>query len=100
MDRERGTAARETVQAQGIKQGSRGAAQASFVRREVLFYLNGSQLRLPRKPDGDPYYLMDMLEYSGIDLKNPKGDIKLTVNGRPGLFQQKLSEGDTIFIGE
>ena len=100
LDRERGTAARETVQAQGIKQGSRGAAQASFVRREVLFYLNGSQLRLPRKPDGDPYYLMDMLEYSGIDLKNPKGDIKLTVNGRPGLFQQKLSEGDTIFIGE
>ncbi len=100
LDRERGTAARETVQAQGIKQGSRGAAQASFVRREVLFYLNGSQLRLPRKLDGDPYYLMDMLEYSGIDLKNPKGDIKLTVNGRPGLFQQKLSEGDTIFIGE
>lgn len=100
LDRERGTAARETVQAQGIKQGSRGAAQASFVRREVLFYLNGSQLRLPRKPDGDPYYLMDMLEYSGIDLKNPKGDIKLTINGRPGLFQQKLSEGDTIFIGE
>ena len=100
LARERGTAARETVQAQGIKQGSRGAAQASFVRREVLFYLNGSQLRLPRKPDGDPYYLMDMLEYSGIDLKNPKGDIKLTVNGRPGLFQQKLSEGDTIFIGE
>ncbi len=100
LDRERGTAARETVQAQGIKQGSRGAAQASFVRREVLFYLNGSQLRLPRKPDGDPYYLMDMLEYSGIDLKNPKGDIKLTVNGRPGLFQQKRSEGDTIFIGE
>ncbi len=100
LGRERETAARETVQAQAVKPGSRGAAQASFVRREVLFYLNGSQLRLPRKPDGEPYYLMDMLEYSGIDLKNPKGDIKLTVNGRPGLFQQKLSEGDTIFIGE
>ena len=76
------------------------AAQASFVRREVLFYLNGSQLRLPRKADGEPYYLMDMLQYSGIDLRNPGGDIKLTVNGRPGLFQQKLSEGDTIYIGE
>ncbi len=76
------------------------AAQASFVRREVLFYLNGSQLRLPRKADGEHYYLMDMLQYSGIDLRNPGGDIKLTVNGRPGLFQQKLSEGDTIYIGE
>lgn len=99
-DQERGAALQENVQAQSVKPGSRGAAQTSFVRREVLFYLNGSQLRLPRKPDGEPYYLMDMLEYSGIDLKNPKGDIKLTVNGRPGLFQQKLSEGDTVFIGE
>ena len=57
-------------------------------------------LRLPRKPDGSPYYLMDLIEYSGIDLKEPKGRVKLTVNGRIGMFQQALSEGDSVQIEE
>lgn len=67
---------------------------------EFVFHLNDTTLRLPRKPDGSPYYLMDMIEYSGIDLKQPKGRVKLTVNGRVGMFQQALSEGDVIFIEE
>ena len=69
-------------------------------RQDFLFQLNDSPLRLPRKPDGSPYYLMDMIEYSGIDLKQPKGRVKLTVNGRIGMFQQALSEGDVIYIEE
>ncbi len=69
-------------------------------RQEFLFHLNGSPLRLPRKPDGSPYYLMDLIEYSGIDLKEPKGRVKLTVNGRIGMFQQALSEGDSVQIEE
>lgn len=67
---------------------------------EFLFHLNGSPLLLPHKPDGSPYYLMDLIEYSGIDLKQPKGRVKLTVNNRPGMFQQALSNGDTILIEE
>ena len=43
---------------------------------------------------------MDLIEYSGIDLKQPKGRVKLTVNNRPGMFQQALSNGDTILIEE
>ena len=43
---------------------------------------------------------MDLIEYSGIDLKNPKGRVNLTVNGRPGMFQQTLTEGDRIYIEE
>ncbi len=69
-------------------------------RQEFHFRLNGSPLRLPRKPDGSPYYLMDLIEYSDIDLKQPKGRVKLTVNGRPGMFQQALSQGDDISIEE
>ncbi len=65
-----------------------------------MFHLNDSPLRLPYKPDGSPYYLMDMIEYSGIDLKQPKGRVKLTVNGRTGMFQQALSNGDKIYIEE
>lgn len=66
----------------------------------ILFQLNGSPLRLPRKENGGSYYLMDLLQYSGINLNNPKGTIELTVNGEPGMFQQKLREGDTITIEE
>lgn len=69
-------------------------------RPEFTFHLNDSTLRLPYKPDGSPYYLMDMIEYSGIDLKQPKGRVKLTVNGRAAMFQQALSQGDRIYIEE
>ena len=66
----------------------------------ILFQLNGSPLRLPRKENGGSYYLMDLLQYSGINLNNPKGSIELVVNGEPGMFQQKLREGDSITIEE
>ena len=69
-------------------------------RPEVIFKLNGSTLRLPQKEDGGAYYLMDLLQYSGIDLKQPKGRIVLSVNGVQGLFQQELREGDNIRIEE
>ena len=65
----------------------------------IRFWLNGSIIRLPRKKDGSPYYLMDMIQYSGLDLKNPQGSVSLTVNGIPGSFQQALREGDVIVIG-
>ena len=67
---------------------------------KLLLYLYGKTLVLPPKADGQPYYLMDMIQYSGIDLQNPKGKIRLTVNGIPGLFQQELKEGDIIRIEE
>ncbi len=66
----------------------------------IMFRLNGSPLRLPRKENGGSYYLMDLLKYSGINLNNPKGTIELAVNGEPGMFQQKLREGDIITIEE
>ena len=67
---------------------------------KVLFHLNGSVLRLPKKEDGRPYYLMDLIEYADIDLEHPKGVVALSVNGEEGRFQQVLREGDIINITE
>ena len=66
----------------------------------VLFRFNGYPLYLPKKADGRPYYLMDIIEYSGIDLDHPKGTVSLIVNGESGRFQQVLREGDVISITE
>lgn len=69
-------------------------------RPMIVFQLNGSPLRLPQKEDGRPYYLMDLIQYSGIDLDHPKGAVTLKVNGEAGRFQQVLRQGDIIDIGE
>ena len=76
------------------------APTPSVPQTPVTFHLNGSVLQLPPKEDGSPYYLMDLIQYSGIDLRQPKGRVKLTVNGNTGKFQQKLGEGDTVCIEE
>ncbi len=67
---------------------------------ELIFLLNGSPIRLPEKPDGNPYYLMDMIQYSKIDISKLKGKINLRVNGEPGMFQQPLKAGDQIIVAE
>ena len=68
--------------------------------QKVSFRLNGTFLDLPKKEEGRPYYLMDLIQYSGINLERPRGVVKLTVNGIPGMFQQALSDGDEIRIEE
>lgn len=67
---------------------------------EITFYLNDNPLILPRKPAGKPYYLMDLLEYSGLDFKNLTGQVVLEVNGENGYFQQELKSMDRISIYE
>ncbi len=70
-------------------------------KEEMLhFMLNDSELLLPKKEDGRPYYLMDLIQHSGINLDSPKGRVKLQVNGEDGRFQQVLKEGDHILIFE
>lgn len=65
---------------------------------KITFFLNNNPLTLPLKPDHRPYYLMDMLEYSGIDFKNVTGQVVLEVNGESGYFQQELHSRDRIMI--
>lgn len=77
------------------------AGETAVSGREMIwFQLNENILRLPRKEDGRPYYLMDLIEYSGIDLEHPKGVVTFSVNGEDGRFQQVLREGDVINIVE
>ena len=86
------------------KTGNTGESQPSKPEipqpREILFYLNDAPLYLPAKADGERYYLMDLIEYSGVDLKEPKGRVILSVNGESAMFRHALAEGDRIQIQE
>ncbi len=63
---------------------------------EVL--LNGEQLVLIPKEDGQPYYLMDLLQYSGIDFEHLDRSVSLQVNGVDSGFQQVIQTGDHVEI--
>jgi cell division protein FtsA len=65
---------------------------------EISFILNQYPITLKSKPDGSPYYLMDLLERSGIDLEHPTGEIVLRVNGVDSSFLQELKAGDLLEI--
>ena len=65
---------------------------------EVHLILNGDPLNLPAKEDGSPYYLMDLLEYSGIDFEHLDRAVRLEVNGVERGFQQPLKEQDSVTI--
>ncbi len=67
---------------------------------KLLLYLNGKTLVLPPKADGQPYYLMDMLEYSDLELEKVTAPVVLEVNGQSGTFGQELRSGDTVKIYE
>lgn len=76
------------------------AKEAVEAGREFWVKLNGKDVSFPEKKDKSPYCLMDMLEHSGIDFDNIRGQIILKVNQMPGNFQQVLSEGDIVDIYE
>ena len=60
--------------------------------------LNGEALNLPAKENGQPYYLMDLLEYSGIDFEHVEEPVSLLVNGEDSEFQRMLKAGDRVDI--
>jgi len=66
--------------------------------QEVHFLLNGEPLALPRKEDGAPYYLMDLLDQSGIDFEHLDRPVRLEVNGVERGFQHVLKEQDSVTI--
>jgi len=66
--------------------------------RPLYVYLNGSALILPGKPDGMPYYLMDLLDRSGIDFENLNCPVELWINGEAGAFSQELKNNDQVII--
>ncbi len=65
----------------------------------ISIVLNDAPLQLPAKASGEPYFLMDLLEYSGLDLDHLTGPVEMMVNGVQGQFSQKLRSGDQVSIG-
>lgn len=66
--------------------------------RPIQLTLNGKQLKLPGKEDGSAYYLMDLLEFSGIDFEHLDRGVELQVNGRECAFSQELHPQDDVVI--
>ena len=60
--------------------------------------LNGQMLALPPKENGSPYYLMDLLQYSGIDFEHLSRPVRLEVNGAEQGFQYQLKAEDQVDI--
>ena len=73
------------------------AAPLSFAR-PLCVYLNGEPLVLPGKPGGEPYYLMDLLDRSGIDFSKLDCPVELLVNGEEGAFACELKSNDAVII--
>ena len=53
---------------------------------------------MPQKPNGEPYYFVEIFAYVDIDTKNPKGPLVQTVNGEEASYVRPLAEGDEIYI--
>ena len=64
----------------------------------IQLTLNGKQLKLPGKEDGSAYFLMDLLEFSGIDFEHLDRGVELQVNGRECAFSQELRPQDDVII--
>ena len=67
-------------------------------RRPLFLYLNGEPLVLPGKADGGPYFLMDLLDRSGIDFETLDVPLALQVNGADCPFTQVLRNNDQVTI--
>ena len=67
-------------------------------RREVEILLNGRPMVLPPKENGQPYYVMDLLERSGVDFDQLEGPVHLAVNGTECGFSQAVKDRDSITI--
>ncbi|MDL2293232.1 cell division protein FtsA [Ruminococcaceae bacterium OttesenSCG-928-D13] len=67
--------------------------------RSLRVDLNGRTVVLPPKPSGEPHRLFDMLALVDIDPANPKGKVRVTVNGRDAPYLEELVSGDVVEIG-
>ena len=67
-------------------------------RESVSVTINGNPMILKGKDDGEPYYLMDLLQYSGLDLEHLRGPVDMLVNGFMGQFTQRILSGDNVVI--
>ena len=68
------------------------------VRKELHIVLNDKPMTLLEKENGLPYYLMDLLQYSGLDFDRLDRPVRLEVNGQESGFRYELKERDCVTI--
>lgn len=95
----RGSAAPPLMTEPVSPQISQPAAEPAAIRpRSIKITLNGESLTLPEKKNGQSYYLMDLLERSGLDFDRLEGPVRLCVNGVESGFSQAVRDGDSVTI--
>ena len=67
-------------------------------RNVLAIHLNGQLLMLEEKEDGSPYYLMDLLDRSGLDFDHLDRPVELRINGVESPFSQILYPNDDVVI--
>ena len=67
-------------------------------REGLNIRMNGKPLALPPKANGEPYYFMDILQYSGLDFGHLDRPVELLRNGAACEFTQVLSENDDVIV--
>lgn len=87
----------EPVAERAVEETGEAAVQIP-VRRDLSIFFNEEPFFLPGKESGEPYYLMDLLEYSGIDFKKLDRRVRMEVNGQECGFQTALAQGDHVTI--
>lgn len=71
---------------------------APKARKELHIVLNDMPMTLPEKENGLPHYLMDLLQYSGLDFDHLDRPVRLEVNGQESGFRYELKERDYVTI--
>lgn len=66
--------------------------------KPIHVLLNEQPLTLPAKDSGQPYYLMDLLERSGIDFEHLERPVYLAINGKEAGFRELVKDQDSVVI--
>lgn len=69
-----------------------------FVPQSFVIKLNGRSMALNTTTQKQEYYVMDMLDQSGIDASKPNGQLIMRQNGIECRFMDVLRDGDIIEI--
>ena len=64
----------------------------------IQIILNDEPVTLQAKSSGQPHFLMDVLELSGLDFEHLDRPVELSVNGEEAGFSYVLQEQDQVTI--
>lgn len=92
----------ETIANEQFKEGDETLEEvvqdAPKKEKFISVVLNGKTIRLSEKVDGKKYNYFDILIYTDIDPKNPRGNIIQKINGKEATYLSEINDGDKIEI--